>query len=313
METNQAIPLPLPLLLPLPITIPANGISICYEEFGKPTDPAVLLIMGLACQLTAWSLTLVNALVEKGFRVIRFDNRDIGLSTEMKLGAQVNMPATFLRYKLGRPIASPYDLHDMSDDAAALLDALDIASAHVVGVSMGGMIGQILAVRHANRVKSLSLLMSSDNSPWNPAPDPRVLWRLNGGGIKGHHLEAARARSLAFWKVVKSPLYPIEERAMLERLEANYHRSYRPAGVLRQMRAIMATGSLAGLGPKIRIPVKVVHGDADLLVRPLAAKKLAARIPEARLEIINGMGHDLPEQLVPRYVELITRTIERAE
>jgi pimeloyl-ACP methyl ester carboxylesterase len=293
--------------------INANGIELCYEDYGSPSNPTILLIMGLACQLTSWPLSLVEGLVKQGFRVIRYDNRDIGLSTEMQLGKKINMPALFLRYKFRQSFDSPYDLRDMSDDAAALLDALGIDSAHIVGVSMGGMIGQLLSVRHPEKVKTLTLMMTSDNSPRNPTPDLRVLWRMNGGGIKGHHLEAVRARSLAFWKSVRSPLYPASEEDIIARIEANYYRSYRPAGILRQIRAIMATGSLEEISPLIKVPVNIVHGDADLLVKFPAAEKLASRIPESNLIKISGMGHDLPEVLVPEYVKHIHHNISRAQ
>jgi len=180
-----------------PTFVNVNGISLCYEDLGYPQNPAIILIMGLACQMTSWPPTLIAYLLKAGFRVVLFDNRDIGLSTEMQVEKKVNMPANFLRYKLGMAVRSSYDLNDMAEDTRGLMDRLGIASAHIVGVSMGGMIAQILAIRHPARVKSMTLLMSSDNSPRNPAPNPRVLWCMNGGGVKGHHIEAARARSMA--------------------------------------------------------------------------------------------------------------------
>ncbi len=272
---------------------------------GSADQPVILLVMGLACQLTAWPASLVKGLREAGFRVILFDNRDIGLSSEMSARLAGPAPLAFARYKLGMAVPAPYNLFDMAHDAVNVLDHLHVAQAHVVGVSMGGMIAQILSAEYPERIHSATLVMTSDNHPRNPAPDFRVLWHMNGGGIKGHHLEAAMARAMNFWRAVQSPDFPSSEAERQAQFHASYHRSYRPAGILRQMRAIMSTGHLRALHSRIHLPVQVVHGTADPLVKLACGENLARRIANSKLITLQGMGHDLPDPLMPDMVQLI--------
>ncbi|WP_232465392.1 alpha/beta fold hydrolase [Oleiphilus messinensis] len=283
-----------------------SGIRICYQDLGPEEGPVLLLIMGLACQMTAWPPALVDEFLAKGYRVVLFDNRDIGLSSEIKAKLKLSPPVAFMQYKMGLSVEAPYSLYDMADDVVGLLDLLAIKSAHAVGISMGGMITQILAARHPERIQSASILMSSDNHPRrNPGPELKALWVMNGSGVKGHHLEAAKARSLAFWRVVQSPGFAVSEADIELSFERNYHRSYRPAGILRQMRAIMATGALSHLHRYINTPVLIIHGDADPLVRPACGKRLHERISGSRMEMIQGLGHDLPGGVLPKLVSLI--------
>jgi pimeloyl-ACP methyl ester carboxylesterase len=218
----------------------------------------------------------------------------------------------FLKFKLGFSVEAPYSLFHMAEDAAGLLTALGIESAHIVGVSMGGMITQILCACYPQRIRSATIIMSSDNHRRNPTPDLQVLWKLNGGGIKGHDIDSATARGLAFWQVVQSPDYPTDSEQVKLRIQQNYHRSYRPAGILRQMRAIMATGDLRRLHDKIVQPIQVIHGDADPLVKIQCAQSLTESIRHSSLHVVKGMGHDLPEKLMPRIADLIDGTIRRA-
>lgn len=292
--------------------ISANGIELCVEELGDPNGEPLLLIMGLASQMTLWPDALIQAYVAAGFRVIRFDNRDIGKSQEIKARVEGSPYAAMLRYKLGLPVPAPYTLHDLAADALGLLDALAIDRAHVVGASMGGMIAQILGATAADRVKSLTLIMTSTNSPRTPMPDPRVIWRLQGGGIVGHHEAAVVERGLNFWRTVQSPAFPVADAEVRERITADYRRSYRPWGILRQMRGILATGSLEALTRQIRVPTRIIHGDADPLVRPAAARRLNRLIPTADLNWLRGMGHDLPAPLLQEIARLTIDNTRRA-
>jgi pimeloyl-ACP methyl ester carboxylesterase len=293
-------------------TVSANNMNIHYLDMGDVQAEPVLMVMGLACQMTAWPESLLNQLLSAGYRVIVYDNRDIGLSTEVGARLKSAPPLAFLKFRLGLPVDAPYTLYDMAADADGLLSALGIDAAHLVGVSMGGMITQILGACYPARVRSATIIMSSDNHRRNPAPDLRVLWRLNGGGIKGHDLASVTARGLAFWQVVQSPDYPADPDQVRARIAQNYHRSYRPAGILRQMRAIMATGDLRSLHDKITQPVQIIHGEADPLVKLPCAQQLADRISHSDLHVIRGMGHDLPDQLMPRFAQLIDANIRRA-
>lgn len=290
----------------------SNGIELHYVDMGPESGEPLLLVMGLACQLTVWPQILLDQLVDAGYRIIIFDNRDIGLSTEINARLEASPPVAFLRFKMGFRVAAPYSLLDMVNDAKGLLDGLGIESAHVVGVSMGGMITQLFCATYPEVVRSATIIMSSDNHPKNPAPDIRVLWKMNGGGVKGHHLEAAIARGMAFWQAVQSPGFPTDFDLVKTRLEDNYRRSYRPAGILRQMRAIMATGDIGRFHEKIKQPVQIIHGDADPLVKLQCGERLAKGIAHSHLEVIKGMGHDLPAQLMPDFAELIDKHASRA-
>ena len=285
--------------------VQANGLEFCVEERGAaPEGWPLILIMGLGAQMTLWPEEMLDQYVAAGFRVIRFDNRDVGRSSDIRARINGSTPLAMLRFKLGLSVDAPYSLHHMAEDVVALMDALELPTAHVAGASMGGMVGQILAAQFPRRVRSLMLIMTSSNSPRVPMPDPRVIWRLQGGGIKGHHEEAAVARGLAFWRTVQSPGYRVDDTVVRERLQRDYRRSYRPWGILRQMRAIMATGSLEPLSRQIRVPTCIVHGDADPLIKPAAARRLNKLIPDSRLHLLPGMGHDLPVPLLSRIVAL---------
>lgn len=283
--------------------IEANGMRLCVEERGRPEGEPMLLVMGLAAQMTLWPEALLRHWVEAGYRVIRFDNRDIGLSSEIPARLQGSGVEAMLRFRLGLPVPAPYTLHDMADDALALMDTLGLERVHLVGISMGGMISQILSAKAPHRVRSLTLIMTSTNSPSLPMPDLRVVWRLQGGGIKGHTEDAVLARSLSFWHTVRTRGLPVDEQRLRERILSDYRRSYRPAGILRQTRAVLATGSLRDLTQRIPVPARIIHGTADPLVRPAAARELHKLLPHARLTWMQGMGHDLPEPLLPAIAE----------
>ncbi|MBO6850212.1 MAG: alpha/beta hydrolase [Marinobacter sp.] len=284
--------------------VDANGLSFCVETRGNPEGEPVLFIMGLGAQMTLWPEALLDHYADEGYHVIRFDNRDIGLSSHLKDRLEGHPMAMMARSRIGLPIPAPYTLRDMAADAVGVLDALGLGSAHLVGVSMGGMISQVVASVWPERVRSATLIMTSTNSPRLPMPRSKLIWRLAGIGAKGHDEAAVVARSLEFWKVIQSPAFPPDEEDVRARLIRDYRRSYHPAGILRQTRAILATGSLSSLSRRIRVPTAIIHGAADPLVRPVAAEQLKYLIPHARLELIDGMGHDLPAPLLPRFADI---------
>ena len=282
-----------------------SGIRIEYERAGRPDAPAVLLVMGLGMQLVAWPPSLVEGLVGRGFQAIRFDNRDVGLSSRVRPARRVDLRAAAVRSMLGLSVGAPYTLEDMAGDATGLLDALGIGRAHVVGVSMGGMIGQELAARWPARVASLVSIMSSSGAPrfrfhWTPAT--RALLTPPPAGAD----EAALIDHLErIWMLIGSPGMQPPREALRHRLRTSLRRAYDPAGVARQLLAIMASGDRRRLLKRITAPTLVLHGERDPLVPIAAGRDTAANIPGARFVAIAGMGHDLPEPLVPRLVDEI--------
>lgn len=292
--------------------VAANGLSFCVETRGDPAGEPVIFVMGLAAQMTLWPDAFLDAYAEAGYRVIRFDNRDIGLTSHLTDRLTGHPVTVMARHRLGLRVAAPYTLHDMAADVRELMDALGLRSAHLVGASMGGMISQLVAATYPDRVRSLTLIMTSTNSPKLPLPKPKLIWKLAGVGARGHDEESVVARSMAFWEVIQSPAYPIDKTDVRQRIARDFHRSYHPAGILRQTRAIMATGSLSSMTRRIGVPTVIIHGDADPLVRPVAAQQLKYLIPHARLELIAGMGHDLPEPLLTDFAAISQQTMAAA-
>lgn len=285
-------------------SVQANGIQIEYETFGQPTDPAILLIMGLGGQLVLWPEALCRALAAGGYYVIRYDNRDVGLSSKIDSAGKPDLNRAGLRFMLRLPLKAGYTLDDMAADALGLLDALQIRRAHIVGLSMGGMIGQILAARHGERLLSFTAIMTSSGNRGLPQPSFKLRLRLTQRP-KSTDRESLVQHSMNTWRLIGSPGYPTpdtELRAMVERDQA---RCLYPRGMARQTLAIMAAPSRVPLLGMIRLPTLVIHGLADPLVPVAAGRELARLIPGARLELIEGMGHDLPAALLPRIGGLI--------
>lgn len=285
-------------------TAQANGITIAYETSGSPLDPPVLLIMGLGMQLIAWPQDFIDGLVEQGYYVIRFDNRDIGLSSKLDHHKKRNLFWAYFKSLLGLKPAAGYTLHDMADDALGLLDALGIGRAHVVGVSMGGMIAQIFASRFAGRTLSLTSIMSSSGRRGLPGPTAAARNAMLRPADPNDR-QAVIERVLNIYRVVGSPAFPTPQRMLRFGIERALERGPSPDGVARQMLAIVASGDRTPLLRKIRCPAMVIHGAADALVPVACGIDTAQAIPGASLHIIEGMGHDLPQQLNERLLALL--------
>ncbi len=290
--------------------IRANNIDIEVEDSGAGLDargrprPAVLLIMGLGMQLIAWPPEMVQGLIDAGFRVVRFDNRDAGLSQSLDALGTPGLLWVGLKYRLGWRITPPYSLQDMAADALGVLDALRIDKAHIVGVSMGGMIAQRLALSAPARVLSLASIMSSSGARGLPAARPEVT-RLLFSRPADKSTQTAIEHSVRLFKAIGSPGFAMSEADLRERVTAAHLRSFRPRGIARQMVAVVADTARAAALARVAVPTLVVHGKADPLVPFACGEDTARRIPGARLEGIQGMGHDLPTGVVLRLLALL--------
>jgi pimeloyl-ACP methyl ester carboxylesterase len=292
--------------------ITAKGITLEVEEHGSPTGEPLVLIMGLGMQLVAWHPDFVAMLVARGFHVIRFDNRDIGLSQGFDQFGVPNLAFDSIKYALGMKVRAPYTVADMADDTAALLDALGIASAHICGASMGGMIAQQLAARHPQRVKSLTLIMTSSGSRRLPGPTLKVRSALISRPAEPNNLQSVIEHYVKLYRLIGSPGYPATDEYLHERMGLSVRRAHRPQGMARQMVAIAADGNRSTLLAKFKLPTQIIHGQADPLVPVAAAHDLLAKIPGAQIDLIDGMGHDLPTELWPRFVAGIFSASGRA-
>lgn len=287
----------------------AGDIELVYEDWGDINHPPLVLIMGLSAQMLLWPEGFCEQLVQKGYRVIRFDNRDIGLSTKIKSkGPHIKDWLLMARAQLGLSTRQvPYSLHDMVKDTIGLLDFLSIRKAHVVGASMGGMIAQLLAAKHPDRVSSLGVIFSSTNQPLLPPPAPSAILPLMKGPGKSASDADRMAHSLKLMRTIGSPAYPVPQNEMEDFVRRLFTRSYYPAGVKRQMMAVLGTGNLRPYSRRITAPTVVIHGKEDPLLRPACGKAVAKAIRGSKLELIAGMGHDLPRELWPRLVETLHR------
>lgn len=291
----------------------SGDIDICYEDWGDEKAPPLLLIMGLSAQMLLWPEEFCEMLVRKGYRVIRFDNRDIGLSSKVKLrSVDMHDLLRMARFSLGLRSPAPYTLYDMARDAVGLLDHLGIEKAHVAGASMGGMIAQILAGKYPQRVQSLAVIFSSTNQPFLPPPKPAAIAPLMKGPGKGASEAELVAHSVKLFSIIGSPAYPEPREAREAFARRLIARAYHPAGVKRQFMAVLSSGSLKPWSSKIRVPTVVIHGDRDPLVRPACGRAVAKAIKGSRLQIIPGMGHDLPRGLWSTISDLLDRNARQA-
>jgi pimeloyl-ACP methyl ester carboxylesterase len=291
----------------------SGELDIYYEDMGDPNDPAVLLIMGLGAQLLLWRKGFCEKLVDQGLRVIRYDNRDVGLSSKVTgrhTGAA--LPPRLVRSFLGKPSPAVYTLEDMTDDAAALLDHLGIDDAHIVGGSMGGMIAQIFAARFPQRTRTLGILFSSNNQAFLPPPGYKQLRALLQRPADSTQ-EAIVANLVRVGRIIGSPGYPQSDDKLRADAIEGYQRAYYPAGIARHFAAVLGSGSLLRYDRQVTAPTVVIHGKADKLMRPSGGRAIAHAIKGARLVLIDGMAHDLPEELWDEVVsELKTNFAEAA-
>jgi pimeloyl-ACP methyl ester carboxylesterase len=284
---------------------PANGIELAYQEIGDADAEPLLLVMGLATQMIAWDEEFCAQLAERGFRVVRFDNRDIGRSTKIE---SAGVPKRF-DLMSGRRSSAAYLLCDMTADTIGLMDHLGIESAHFVGASMGGMIAQSAAIEHPARVRSMVSIMSTTGSRWTGLPSWKAMAILLGRPPKGR--EAAVERAVRTFRTIGSPGYPFDEERVRRVSGRSYDRGHSGAGVIRQLHAITASGDRTQALKGVRVPTTVIHGARDPLVRPAGGRATARAVPNARLKLIDGMGHDLPRDLWPVFVEAIAANAAR--
>jgi pimeloyl-ACP methyl ester carboxylesterase len=291
----------------------SGDLKLYYEDMGDIDHPPVLLIMGLGAQLLLWRTAFCEKLVGQGLRVIRYDNRDVGLSSKTEHRSSGQPLVTRLaRSWLGLRSRAGYTLEDMADDAAALLDHLDIKHAHIVGASMGGMIAQVFAARFPERTKTLGVIFSSNNSAFLPPPAPRALLALLKGPPPGSPREVIIDNAVRVSNIIGSPRYRMTEEQIRADAAEGYDRNYYPQGVARHFSAIMGSGSLAHYDRRIVAPTVVIHGRADKLMRTFGGRRVARAIGGARLVLFDGMGHDLPQQLWDRVIGALTKNFAKA-
>lgn len=293
-------------------TLDANGIALCYEEFGESTSPTILLIAGLGTQMIRWPVRFCRRLSRKGYRVIRFDNRDSGCSTHLTNHPAPRFGALVAAVAAGEPIGVPYTLHDMADDAIGLLDGLGIDRAHLVGRSMGGMIAQIAACKYPGRVLTLTSIMSSTGNPALPSAPQDVMHGLMRPAPNPLEDQAGfLEHSLGFALRIAGPGFPFDAQAHRTLILEETRRAYDPGGFRRQVAAVAATGDLRPLLAGMTIPSLVVHGTDDALIPDACGRDTAASIAGAELMLIPGMGHELPPALDGMIIEAIDRTARR--
>ncbi|HEX5230957.1 MAG TPA: alpha/beta hydrolase [Bradyrhizobium sp.] len=283
----------------------ANGIELCYEIFGKPDAEPMILIMGLGAQMIHWDDDFCRQLAARGFRVIRFDNRDIGKSSKLSGGKRLTAVELLKLRFLKIPVDAPYKLHDMALDVIGLMNVLGIKSAHLVGASMGGMIAQEIAISFPERVRSLTSIMSTTGNPKVPPPTREATAVLMAPPPASK--EEYFVRHAQTWKVLRAGSFPEDEALDRARAERTFERGLNPAGVGRQLRAILASGSRKRRLASVKAPTLVIHGTVDPLVRPEGGRDTAASIPGARLLMIEGMGHALPIRMWPQIIDAIDK------
>ncbi len=291
--------------------IQANGIAIEYASYGPESGETILLIMGLGAQMTRWPLALIQMFVAKGYRVITFDNRDVGLSHKFEDAGPGDVAAILAARMAGKTPPAAYTLDDMAADAAGLLDALKISKAHIVGASMGGMIAQMVAANYPQKTLSLTSVMSTTGNPELPPARPEAMAQLTARP-PADDFKALVAHSVKSQQIVGSPAYPPDPAMLKANAIADLNRSTYPVGFTRQLAAIMASGDRREVLKTITAPTVVVHGLDDPLVPVEGGRDTAAVIPGAELREIPGMGHDLPQQLFPAFVDAVETAARKA-
>ena len=294
--------------------ITANGISLEYDIHGPETGEPMLLIMGLGAQMIAWPMEMVEDLAARGYRVARYDNRDVGLSHKFESAGAPDMTEVFKAMMSGQKPVVPYILSDMAADAAGMIDALGFGRAHVVGASMGGMIAQMLAAEYPDKVLSLTSIMSTTGNPGLPPAKPEAIARLSDRGPDPREdLPAFLDHAVSGAKIMAGKGNPIDEAAQRVISEATFRRSFYPSGFARQYAAIVASGDRRASLATITAPTVVIHGADDPLVPIEGGHDTAAVVPGAEMHTVAGMGHNLPKRLIGQVNDLIDRATARAK
>ncbi|MFX1515791.1 MAG: alpha/beta fold hydrolase [Promethearchaeota archaeon] len=283
-------------------TVKINGVEITYDTFGDPDASPMLLIMGLSTQMIFWDEVFCKEIASRGYWVIRFDNRDVGLSTKFDEAGIPDLMEMIMKVQQGEEVEAPYKILDMTNDAKGLLDVLQIEAAHIVGASMGGMIAQTMAIHYPERVRTLTSIMSTTSNPELPQPGPEAISILitPPPSDRAEYIE----QSVESWRFLNGKL-PFDEDLIRERSGRAFDRSYYPPGAGRQLAAILASGSRKDELKNVKVPTLVIHGDADPLVPVEGGKETAEVIPGAKLLIIEGMGHSIPSVVAPKIIEAI--------
>ncbi|WP_439136150.1 alpha/beta fold hydrolase [Pseudomaricurvus sp.] len=289
-----------------------DDLTLEYETFGDQADPAILLIMGLGSQLIQWPDSFCQNLADQGHFVIRYDNRDVGLSTKMNHLRLPNIPWAIIRHRLKLRPKLPYTLTTMANDAIGLLDYLKIEQAHLVGVSMGGMIAQLIAIHFPERTMSLTSIMSTTGNPKLPRPTPEATAALTKKTDPNAGIEEIVKNSMAAWKVIMSPGFPVSENSLKEKCLAAITRSYYPAGTARHLLASICTADRRKQLQKLTLPTLIIHGTDDPLIPIACGKDTAENIPQSEFHAIEGMAHDLPDECIPKLSELIGGLTQRS-
>jgi len=287
-----------------------NGLELEYDTFGSPSARPLILVMGLGAQMILWDEDLCAMFAARDFFVVRFDNRDVGLSTKLDHAGTPSAWGAMQAAAARKRVEAPYTLSEMADDTVGLMDVLGIERAHVVGASMGGMIAQTIAIRHPDRLLSLTSIMSTTGSPDVPAASPEAMQVLLTP-VPGDR-DAYVERAIRSWRVIGSKGFPVDEDAVKRRAARSFDRSFHPAGIARQLVAIIASGNRTAALREVTTPTLVIHGDADPLAHIEGGRLTAATIPGAELLVIEGMGHDLPPGAWPRIVDAIDALARRA-
>lgn len=293
-------------------TAKANGLTIAYETSGDPRDPTILLVMGLGAQLTLWPDAFVEALAASGLHVVRYDNRDVGLSSDFDSLGVVDMNEVMMKALAGRPVDPPYTVADMAADGIGLLDALGIESAHVVGLSMGGMIVPHMATKHAGRVDSMTVVMSSSGRRGLPPGKPEAVKMLMTRPMSNDRAEILR-HSLALRRAIAGPAYPENEADLRAKVERQIDRRYYPQGVGRQYHAVIADGDRTNLLKSVKVPTLVIHGSDDPLLPVECGRDVAAAVPGAVMHEEPGMGHEIPGALCQKLAAKIAAHCKAAK
>ncbi len=285
-------------------SVKVGEVEITYDTFGDPVNPPMLLIMGLSTQMIFWDEAFCRELATQGYWVIRFDNRDVGLSTKFGEAGVPDLMELMMKVQQGETVEAPYTLLDMAADAIGLLDVLEIDTAHIVGASMGGMIAQTIAIHYPERVRTMTSIMSSTNNPELPQPEPEAISILitPPPPNRAEYIEY----SVKTWKFLNGEL-SFDEEYVRKRSGRAYDRNYYPEGSGRQLAAILASGSRKEELRNVKVPTLVIHGDADPLVPVEGGKETAEVIPNAELMIIEDMGHSIPAEIAPKIIEAITQ------